>query len=152
MITRPLDLASKLRPEPRSFDALFYVNAGLLVLFFAVFGSRFVLAPGLGLELPVVEGSNQRAESTTDFITVSNAGQILAGDGPRDLKQLRGWLQQQVQLRQKQRRAPTLLVTASANVPNATVNEITAIAYATGFTRVILATAEPAGASPSARH
>ena len=31
MITRPLDLASKMRPEPRNFDWLFYVNAGLLV-------------------------------------------------------------------------------------------------------------------------
>ena len=32
MITRPLDLASKLRPEPRNFDWLFFVNAGLLSL------------------------------------------------------------------------------------------------------------------------
>ena len=48
MITRPLDLASKLRPEPRNFDWLFFVNAGLLVLFFVLFGSRFVLAPGEG--------------------------------------------------------------------------------------------------------
>ena len=32
MITRPLDLASRLRPEPRSFDWLFYVNGGVIVL------------------------------------------------------------------------------------------------------------------------
>lgn len=150
MITRPLDLASKLRPEPRSFDALFYVNAGLLAVFFAVFGSRFVLAPGLGLELPVVAGSNQRAEATTDSITVENTGQILAGDGPRDAAQLRAWFQQQVQLRMKQKQAPTLLVIASKNVPTSTVLEIVAIAYATGFTRVHHASKEPAAtAAPS---
>ena len=45
MITRPLDLAAKLRPPPRSFDALFWVNVGVVVGFFALFGSRFVLAP-----------------------------------------------------------------------------------------------------------
>ena len=50
MITRPLDLASKLRPEPRSLDALFYVNVGVLALFFTMLGSRFVLAPGLGVD------------------------------------------------------------------------------------------------------
>ena len=50
MITRPLDLAAKMRAEPRSFDALFYVNVGVLALFFLVFGSRFVLAPGLGVD------------------------------------------------------------------------------------------------------
>ena len=32
MITRPLDIAAKLRPEPRNFDFLFFVNGGLLVL------------------------------------------------------------------------------------------------------------------------
>ena len=55
MITRPLDLAAKLRPEPRRFDALFYVNVGVLALFFLVFGSRFVLAPGLGLDFKLPE-------------------------------------------------------------------------------------------------
>src|SRR5207248_1917121 len=63
MITRPLDLAAKLRPEPRNFDFLFLVNGGLLVLFFLLFESRFVLAPGLGLDLhlPEVPGARSGA-------------------------------------------------------------------------------------------
>jgi biopolymer transport protein ExbD len=32
MITRPLDLASKLRPEPRNFDFLFLINGGLILI------------------------------------------------------------------------------------------------------------------------
>lgn len=61
MIVRPLDLASRLRPEPRDFDALFYVNAGMLALFFSLFGSRFVIAPGLELDfqVPVVAGAGR---------------------------------------------------------------------------------------------
>ena len=31
MITRPLDLASRLRPAPRTFDFWFFVNIGLIV-------------------------------------------------------------------------------------------------------------------------
>lgn len=49
MITRPLDLASRLRPPPRGLDWLFVMNVALVALFFSLFGSRFVLAPGLGL-------------------------------------------------------------------------------------------------------
>ena len=32
MLSRPLDLASRLRPEPRNFDWLFIVNGGLIAL------------------------------------------------------------------------------------------------------------------------
>jgi len=83
MITRPLDLASKLRKAPQNFDALFYVNAGLLVLFFTLFGSRFVLAPGFGVDfrLPVVEGANAGARSPTHVINVARSGNILTNDG-----------------------------------------------------------------------
>ena len=60
MLTRPLELASRLRPAPRGLAWPFLVNAGLLVLFFSLFGSRFVLAPGLGVDfrLPTVAGAN----------------------------------------------------------------------------------------------
>ena len=72
MITRPLDLASRLRPPPRNFDAWFYVNAGLLVLFFYWFGSRFILAPGLGVnfQLPRIAGARAGAAPATHHITV----------------------------------------------------------------------------------
>ncbi|HEY8931687.1 MAG TPA: hypothetical protein VIM44_00065, partial [Rariglobus sp.] len=53
MITRPLNLSARLRPPPRGFEFLFYVNGGLIALFFVLFGSRFVLSPGLGLDFSV---------------------------------------------------------------------------------------------------
>src|SRR4051812_31791048 len=82
MITRPLDLGSKLRPPPLNFDWLFVANAGLLALFFMVFGSRFVLAPGLGVafRLPTVAGANAAARPPTHVINVLESGQIFTAD------------------------------------------------------------------------
>ena len=69
MITRPLELSSRLRPEPRTFDWVFYVNGGLIVLFFSLFGSQFVLAPGLGdLERGSPEPFALFAEDSFDFV------------------------------------------------------------------------------------
>jgi biopolymer transport protein ExbD len=144
MITRPLDLASRLRSEPRRFDGLFFVNGGLLVLFFVLFGSRFVLSPGLGVEfeLPRVAGANAGARPTTHVITVVNAGQIFAGDGVRGIDQLPGWLNAQA----KTVRTPSLLVEAGAGVPTSMLAEILGMAQQAGFSVIIAAQeATPAG-------
>ena len=139
MITRPLDLASKLRPEPRSFDFLFYVNGGLIVIFFSLFGSRFVLAPGLGVDfqIPKMSGALAGAAATDRFISVLPSGQIFA-DGLLNMSQLREWLKVEA----KKLRQPSLLVRASADVPFSQLTEIVSAAHAAGFT-VILGAEEP---------
>ena len=148
MITRPLDLASKLRPEPRSLDALFYVNVGALVLFFLVFGSRFVLAPGLGVDfkLPEMPGALPGA-LTTSTISVKNSGQIFA-DGLLSMAQLREWLK----LEARKNKHPSLLVRMSAGVPVSVQNEIVSAAREAGFgSNITLAAEEPAGNASSNR-
>ena len=144
MITRPLDLASKLRREPRSLDWLFFVNGGLIVLFFFLFGSRFVLAPGLGLDfrLPQVAGANAQARATTHSITVLRSGLIITNDGLRKLEEFPEWLKQGA----KGATAPSLLVRADENVVLAVLTEITDAASAAGFT-VIMAAGEPTAAA-----
>ncbi len=141
MITRPLDLSSRLRPEPRNLDWLFFVNAGLLVLFFALFGSRFVLAPGLALNfrLPVVEGANANAKAATHVISVVDSERVLASDGPRKLRDLKDWLERQA----KTTKSPLLLVRGSADVPISVLADIASAATAAGF-EVLLAASEPA--------
>ena len=142
MITRPLELASRLRPEPRNFDALFYLNVGVLVLFFLVFGSRFVLAPGLGVDfqLPVMPGALAGAVTTTSTISVKNSGQILA-DGLLSMAQLREWLKAEA----RQNKRPSLLVRMSAGVPVSVQNEIVSAAREAGFgSNITLAAEEPA--------
>jgi biopolymer transport protein ExbD len=145
MITRPLDLAAKLRPEPRSCDWLFFVNGGLIVMFFSLFGSKFVLAPALGLDfqLPVEAGAMAEARPPTSFISVTSSGQIFAGDGLRTIAQLQGWLRQEVAAA---RRPPVLLVRANRGVRVDILTEITSVARSAGFTGVLLAAVEPAPA------
>jgi hypothetical protein len=127
MIVRPLDLASQLRPEPRDFDTLFYVNVGLLVLFFTLFGSRFVLAPGLGLNFQVPQ------------VSVLRTGQIFTDDGLFSMAQLQDWLQAQA----KQYRRPSLLIRASSGAPVSSLTEISNLAFKAGFVRVVLGAEEP---------
>jgi len=97
MITRPLDLSSRLRVAPRSYDAFFWVNVGALVLFFGLFGSRFVLAPGLGVDfyLPEIGGSQGGAVRTTHVISMARSGLVFTDDGALPLEQIEAWLAQQ---------------------------------------------------------
>jgi biopolymer transport protein ExbD len=142
MITRPLDLASRLRPPPRNFDAWFYVNAGLLGLFFLLFGSRFILAPGLEVDfkLPQIAGARAGALVATHYITVKDSGQIFGNDGLMNLVQLQAWLQAEAPKTPQ----PSLLVKASARVTNERMLQIFSAAQAAGF-RPIWAAEEPAG-------
>jgi ABC-type transport system involved in cytochrome c biogenesis permease subunit len=145
MITRPLELSARLRPEPRNFDWLFFVNAGLLGLFFALFGSRFVLTPGL--VLAPIAGADANARAPTHVISVVDAAQVFAGDGLRKITDLREWLGKQATTA----KAPLLLVRSGAETPLAVLAEISSAANAAGF-EVLLAASEPgAGARAGGR-
>lgn len=148
MITRPLDLASRLRPEPRNFDAWFYVNAAVLAVFFLVFGSRFILAPGLEVDfrLPAVAGARAGAGTATHYITVKNSGEIFGNDGLMNLAQLSAWLRAEAPKTPQ----PVLLVKASAGVTNAQLAQIYSAAFGAHF-RVLLAAEEPAAAGGAGR-
>jgi biopolymer transport protein ExbD len=145
MITRPLELASRLRPEPRSLDWLHFVNAGLLVLFFSMFGSRFVLSPGIGVgfQLPEFVGARSSATQTTHRITVKPSGLIFIDDGPADVKRLTEWLQVEA----KKTRHPSLLIIANDSVPGGKIAEIAIAARAAGFVDVQWAAEEPKAAA-----
>lgn len=120
-------------------DWLYFANAGLIALFFYLFGSRFVLSPGLGVdfELPHVAGANANAQQTTHVITVVNAGQILA-DGVRNLDELQPWLNAQA----KTVSDPSLLIRSSARVPTGLLTEIAGMATEAQFKHVIVAAEE----------
>jgi len=141
MITRPLEIAARLQPEPRNFDLLFYVNGGLIVLFFTLFGSRFVLAPGMALVLPEVAGARAGAIATTCYVSVKDSGQVYTGYGMLSSTLLRDWLR----ARARENRRPTLLIRASQHVAMNRVTEISSMAYQAGFVSVIVAAEDPEG-------
>ena len=152
MITRPLDLASRLRPEPRNFDWLFYVNGVALVFFFTLFGSPFVLAPGLSVEfrLPVAEGANANARPITHSITVQASGQVftpqgnlkieLTPQGNLKMEQVEQWLAAQA----KTAKAPVLLVRGDAEVHQSVMVAISGTATKVGFVDVTWASVDAA--------
>ncbi len=135
MITRPLDLASRMRPEPRNFDWLFYVNTIALIGFFAVFGSHFVLAPGLSVRLPLAAGVNANAKPASHFITVLANSLILTPQGPLKIEQVEAWLSAQA----KTTTAPVLVIRGDANVPVSLIASIGGTAAKAGFVDVMVA-------------
>jgi biopolymer transport protein ExbD len=141
MIVRPLELASRLRPEPRSLDWMFFVNAGLLVLFFSLFGSRFVLAPGLKVEVSAMPGARAGATTTTHYVSVSRAGLIFNDEGPVTMAQLKEWLRKEA----RKTKTPALLVRANVDVRARELAEISSAAAAEGF-RVVWSAEEPPAA------
>lgn len=142
MITRPLDLGSRLRPPPRNFDSLFWVNGGLIVLFFGLFGSRFVLSPGLPLEnqafeLPSSGTAVETAVATAIVISLPRPGMALTDDGLYSYAGLRIWMRERVAGLDE---APRLLIQADASVSMKDLVELHDMARQAGFGAVQLAT------------
>lgn len=152
MITRPLDLLSKLRRPPRNFDFLFLVNGGLIALFFTFFSSHFVLSPGLrvngaDLKLHASSGALDNPAATPVSISINANGQIWGDTGLIPPPKLLEWLSVQA------KRAPgsTLLVIMDTHAQLEIITNISDAAKSAGFSDIQLAEqlAQPAaGANP----
>ncbi len=140
MITRPLDLSSRLRPSLHGYEFVFYVNAGLIALFFVLFGSRFVLSPGLGLDfsLPVMPAALAGAVSTDVVVTIKGANLAFVEGAKVDFAGLRSHLNE----RAKGVDGLRLLVQADAALTTRDLTEVYDMAREAGFASVQIA-AEP---------
>lgn len=129
-------------------DALFYVNVGLVVVFFSFFGSRFVLAPGLGVDfqMPEMAGPAVGVHAAECVISVGPSGQIFA-DGLLNMAQLREWLRTQA----KGLKDPSLLVRTSGAVHVQDLTQIVSAAHAAGFARVVVGVEESAADATAPR-
>jgi hypothetical protein len=150
MITRPLDLASRLAAPPRNYDVFFYVNVGVLAVFFLFFGSRFILAPGLvlGGDAMAVEGARAGASRTTCNLRVLSGGQILTDQGLLEPGKLKSWL-----IEEKRKAEPNPAVLLLLAGPHVTLDELTRIhsmALSAGFAYSIVAAND--AAAPSSAH
>ena len=135
MIARPLNLEARLRPPPRNLDWLFLVNGAMIMLFFTLFGSRFVLAPGLAITLPTMQAGTMTAAPASAVVSVPRANMILFEDSLLTLPQLRTRFAGYV----KGRRGLSLLVRPDRDVPMQTLVEIAEAAAAAGFAPVTIA-------------
>jgi len=140
MITRPLELASRLRPPPRGYEFLFFVNAGLIALLFALFGSRFVLSPGLGVDfsVPVMPEALAGAAPTDVVVAIKGADMAFVEGAKVNFTGLRQYLAE----RAKGRPGLRLLVQADSSLTTHYLTEVYDMARAAGFASVQIA-AEP---------
>lgn len=142
MITQPLDLVSKLRTSPRDFDVFFWANGALIVLFFALLGSRFVLASGelIGVgaqeeyDLPRGAATVQAAASVV--VSYRRDEMILFEGGIYDIREFRSVLEAYT----RKHPEATLLVRADRQVSIQGFKELCDLARAAGFANVLLAT------------
>lgn len=146
MITRPLDLSSRLSPPPRDLDVMFWVNVGVIVLFFSLLGSRFVLGTGLliggdrsgAVELPQAANVTQTAVELV--VGYRRDDMILFEGGIYDLRELRPLLRDYVQ----KHPGGTMLVQAEKQVTLQDLARLVDMAKEVGFENVLLATDRPA--------
>lgn len=140
MITRPLDLSSRLKRPPRSFEALFYVNGLLIVLFFVLFGSRFVLSPGLGVsfQVPTLPHAVDAAAPADVVVAIKGPEMAFVEGAKVNFVGLRQYLVAKA----KDRDGMRLLVQADATLTARDLTEVYEMARAAGFEAVHVA-AEP---------
>jgi len=141
MITRPLELQSRLSPPPRDLDFFAWVNVGLIALFFSLLGSRFVLAQGLlvgageeGFKLPASAGAQY---VTTASVVVSyRQDDVILFEG--EIVKLPE-LSRKLEAYAKQHPGEVLLLLADKHVSAQAVTDLSVMARAAGFSYVLMA-------------
>ena len=148
MITRPLELESRLSPPPRDLDFVAWVNGAVIVLFFSVLGSRFVLAPGVSvglaeegnqLVLPQGAGSPESTGAASVVVSYRRDNVILFEGGMFSLADL----QKQMADYAKKHPGAVMLVRADRQVSFQAGLELAGMAKAVGFANVVLAVEPP---------
>jgi len=140
VITRPLDLLSQLRPPPRNYDFLFLVNGGLIALFFALFGSHYVLSPGLRVDnkditLQSSPNAIANAVATPVSVSVNASGQIWGDTGLIIESRLQQWMSAQA----KRSPGSVLLVIMDTRASMEIFTKIAEAARVAGFGSVQMA-------------
>ncbi len=151
MITRPLEVESRMSPPPRDLDFVAWVNVGLIVVFFLLFGSRFVLAPGLlvgapsdGFQLPAT-GGLQYVATAPVVVSYRKDDTILFEGAIIKLPELR----QRLEAYAKKHPGEVLLLLADKRVSTQAVFDLSVMAQSAGFAYVLMAGENPpASAAP----
>ncbi len=153
MITRPLELESRLSPPPREFDFVAWVNVAVIVLFFSLLGSRFVLAPGVpvgmsdagGLDLPSAGAAAEGNPAASVVVSYRRDNVILFEGGMYTLDDLR----KQMADYAKKHPGAVMLVRADRQVSVQAFFKLCDMARAVGFASVQAAAEPPEPESPA---
>ncbi|MDB6113134.1 MAG: Biopolymer transport protein ExbD/TolR [Lacunisphaera sp.] len=144
MITRPLELESRLSPPPRDLDAVAWVNVGLIALFFTLLGSRFVLAPGLligtgGQDFLLPTAKGLHPVPTASVVVNYRQDDVIIFEGAIiKLPELR----ERLGTYARQHPGEVLLLVADRRVSAQAVSDLAATAQSVGFAALLVAGGE----------
>lgn len=149
MITHPLELQSRLSPPSRDLDFFAWVNVAVIVLFFGLLGSRFVLAPGMSigvggeqnLVLPEISGATESAGPASVVVSYRRDNVILFEGGMYTLPELRKHMESYARLHP----GAVMLVRADRQVSVQAFADLCKMAESVGFANVLLAAEQPPG-------
>ena len=149
MITRPLELESRLSPPPRDLDFVAWVNVALIVLFFSLLGSRFVLVPGLligeGNEFALPASPGLQYFPTSSVVVSYRQDDVIIFEGAIvKLPELR----QRLEAYAKQHPGEVLQLLADKHVSAQALMDLAVMANSVGFAYVLL----PPGKPPAAEN
>ncbi len=141
MITRPLDLQSRLKPPSKRLNALAFFDVLLIAFSFSLFSSSFVLSPGLTINLP--EGGGGPGLPASAVLTVHSDEMLLFEGKLLNMAGLAGALREHVE----EPGEANLLIRFDRSVSVQTLLAVAETARAEGVARVQLA-AEPQAENP----
>lgn len=141
MITRPLELQSRLKRPSLWVNPLPLFDVLAIVLFFSLLSSQFVLSPGLTINLP--EGGTGPGLPASAVLTVRTSEMLFFEGRNLNMAALAPALRDHVEQRGP-RGDSNLLIYIDRDVPVQTLLAVTEIAREQGIDRVQLA-AEPRG-------
>ncbi|TVR54118.1 MAG: biopolymer transporter ExbD [Puniceicoccaceae bacterium] len=144
----PLNLQDQLPRPTRRFPLLPILDVALILLFFGLFQSGFVVAPGLSLELPRTAGEPVDHAARFRILTVEEVegSELLIFEGR--VLNLAG-LERLLPTLEKPTRDEVLLIRLDRRVSLETLVRISEVARDAGFERIHLAAeSAPAAAAP----
>lgn len=142
MKARPFNFEAHLRRKSRRLDPVPFIDACLIVIFFSLFGSTYVFAPGVTLNLPTSRTAILDALPVYEVLTVGEiegSERILYDGRIFNLETF----EKSLIGSESERGGVTLLVRMDEDVSVRTLSEVCDIARGAGFREVQIA-AEPA--------
>ncbi len=141
MKARPFDFEAHLHTKSRRLDVVPFIDVCLIAIFFSLFGSSYVFAPGITLNLPVSRTAAVDALPIYEVLTVGEiegSERILFAGRIFNLETFeKGLLSGR-----EERGETTLLVRIDESVSVGTLTKVCDIARASGFGEIQIA-AEP---------
>jgi biopolymer transport protein ExbD len=135
MITRPFNFSVHLRSTSARLEATGFIDACLILIFFSVFLSPHILAPGHVINLPEASGAALDADVVTSVLTVTGSemlifeGRIYSPDS----------FQKSFAHRAAAGKGGVLLIRADQDVPTSLLAMVLPLARDAGFARVVIA-------------